>query len=161
MTSVVILLGTNLGNRLLNLKKADLEISQRIGLVLMRSMIYQTKPWGNTEQDDFLNQVLVIDSSKKANEILAALLEIELEMGRKRTKQWEPRIIDLDILYFGDEIIETKDLKIPHPFIQERRFTLIPLAEILPAMIHPVFKQTNYDLLLQTTDHSSVIIYEH
>ena len=161
MTSVVILLGTNLGNRLLNLKKADLEISQRIGLVLMRSMIYQTKPWGNTEQDDFLNQVLVIDSSKKANEILAALLEIELEMGRKRTKQWEPRIIDLDILYFGDEIIETKDLKIPHPFIQERRFTLIPLAEILPAMIHPVFKQTNYDLLLQTTDHSNVIIYEH
>ena len=161
MTSVVILLGTNLGDRLLNLKKADLEIGQRIGLVLMRSMIYQTKPWGNTEQDDFLNQVLVIDSSKKANEILSALLEIELEMGRKRTKQWEPRIIDLDILYFGDEIIETKDLKIPHPFIQERRFTLVPLAEILPAMIHPVFKQTNYDLLLQTTDHSSVIIYEH
>lgn len=161
MTSVVILLGTNLGDRLLNLKKADLEIGQRIGLVLMRSMIYQTKPWGNTEQDDFLNQVLVIDSSKKANEILSALLEIELEMGRKRTKQWEPRIIDLDILYFGDEIIETKDLKIPHPFIQERRFTLIPLAEILPAMIHPVFKQSNYDLLLQTTDHSSVIIYEH
>lgn len=161
MTSVVILLGTNLGDRLLNLKKADLEIGQRIGLVLMRSMIYQTKPWGNTEQDDFLNQVLVIDSSKKANEILSALLEIELEMGRKRTKQWEPRIIDLDILYFGDEIIETKDLKIPHPFIQERRFTLVPLAEILPAMIHPVFKQSNYDLLLQTTDHSSVIIYEH
>ena len=161
MTSVVILLGTNLGDRLLNLKKADLEIGQRIGLVLMRSMIYQTKPWGNTEQDDFLNQVLVIDSSKKANEILSALLEIELEMGRKRTKQWESRIIDLDILYFGDEIIETKDLKIPHPFIQERRFTLIPLAEILPAMIHPVFKQSNYDLLLQTTDHSSVIIYEH
>ena len=161
MTSVVILLGTNLGDRLLNLKKADLEIGQRVGLVLMRSMIYQTKPWGNTEQDDFLNQVLVIDSSKKANEILSALLEIELEMGRKRTKQWEPRIIDLDILYFGDEIIETKDLKIPHPFIQERRFTLIPLAEILPAMIHPVFKQSNYDLLLQTTDHSSVIIYEH
>lgn len=161
MTSVVILLGTNLGDRLLNLKKADLEIGQRIGLVLMRSMIYQTKPWGNAEQDDFLNQVLVIDSSKKANEILSALLEIELEMGRKRIKQWEPRIIDLDILYFGDEIIETKDLKIPHPFIQERRFTLIPLAEILPAMIHPVFKQSNYDLLLQTTDHSSVIIYEH
>ena len=161
MTSVVILLGTNLGDRLLNLKKADLEIGQRIGLVLMRSMIYQTKPWGNTEQDDFLNQVLVIDSSKKANEILSALLELELEMGRKRTKQWEPRIIDLDILYFGDEIIETKDLKIPHPFIQERRFTLVPLAEILPAMIHPVFKQSNYDLLLQTTDHSSVIIYEH
>lgn len=161
MTSVVILLGTNLGNRLLNLKKAELEISQRIGVAFLSSKIYQTKPWGNTEQDDFLNQVLVIQSNKNANELLSTLLSIELEMGRKRMKHWEPRIIDLDILYFGDEIIETKDLKIPHPFIHERRFTLIPLVEILPDLIHPVFKKTNYDLLLQTTDHSSVIIYEH
>lgn len=161
MTRIVILLGTNLDNRLINLQKAELEIGHRVGAVFQRSKIYQTAPWGNLEQEDFLNQILIIESNKNPHEVLSLLLTIELEMGRVRNQQYEPRIIDLDIIYFGDEIIETKDLIVPHPFIQDRRFTLVPLVELIPNLVHPVFKRTNYELLLQTTDDSSVIIYEH
>ncbi len=161
MTRIVILLGTNLDNRLINLQKAELEIGHRVGAVFQRSKIYQTAPWGNLEQEDFLNQILIVESNKNPHEVLSLLLTIELEMGRVRKQQYEPRIIDLDIIYFGDEIIETKDLIVPHPFIQDRRFTLVPLVELIPNLVHPVFKRTNYELLLQTTDDSSVIIYEH
>lgn len=161
MTRIVILLGTNLDNRLINLQKAELEIGHRVGAIFQRSKIYQTAPWGNLEQEDFLNQILIIESDKNPHEVLSLLLTIELEMGRVRNQQYEPRIIDLDIIYFGDEIIETKDLIVPHPFIQDRRFTLVPLVELIPNLVHPVFKRTNYELLLQTTDDSSVIIYEH
>lgn len=161
MTRIVILLGTNLDNRLINLQKAELEIGHRVGAVFQRSKIYQTAPWGNLEQEDFLNQILIVESNKNPHEVLSLLLTIELEMGRVRNQQYEPRIIDLDIIYFGDEIIETKDLIVPHPFIQDRRFTLVPLVELIPNLVHPVFKRTNYELLLQTTDDSSVIIYEH
>lgn len=161
MKQAVILLGTNLNDRPTNLKQAREHIAAQIGKIIQVSSVYRTAPWGNTDQEDFLNQIVVVETTIHAVELLAVLLQIEKEMGRVRTKKWAPRLIDLDILYYDSEIISEKELKVPHPFIQDRRFTLIPLAEIQPDYIHPVFGMSNSDLLAQCSDHSDVFIYEH
>ena len=161
MKPAVILLGSNMGNRFHNLESAQEKLMLCFGQVQLQSLIYKTAPWGNTNQDDFLNKVIVVNSDKDAFEILKILLTIEVEIGRTRTGKWASRTIDLDLLYLGNEIIDTKSLMVPHPHIQDRKFTLIPLCEILPDFIHPLFQLSNKELLLQTTDKSDVYIYEH
>lgn len=156
-----ILLGTNLGDRIVNLEKARNEIDFRIGIVTNSSKFYETAPWGITDQPSFLNQVLQVSTYLKAEKILSLVLKIELDMGRKREIKWGSRLIDIDILYFGNKIIKKQELTVPHPFLQERRFTLVPLAEIAPDFIHPILQNTNSELLEKCEDDSNVILMDN
>ncbi len=160
MMQAVLLLGTNLNDRLQNLSLARKNIIERIGLIDSESETYRTAPWGNTKQDDFLNKIIVVRTVLSPRKLLRELLDIEKEMGRVRTVKWAPRLIDLDILYYGDQVIKEPGLTIPHPFIQDRRFALIPLAEVLPDFKHPLLHLTNAELLAKTSDNSEVFLHE-
>ena len=154
----VILLGTNLNDRLENLELAQKLIGERIGELNLESSVYRTAPWGNIEQDDFLNKVLVVQTYLRPRKLLEELLAIEKEMGRVREEKWAPRLIDLDILYYTNLVVHEEGLTIPHPYIQERRFTLVPLVEIMPNFVHPVLHSSNAELLAQTKDVSEVFL---
>src|SRR6478609_4150733 len=138
MSRVFLLLGSNLGNAELHLKDATEAIRIQAGLIIQASSIYSTKAWGKTDQPDFLNQVIEISCDQTPHELLGLLLKIEIDLGRVRKEKWGARLIDIDILFFDNEHILESDLKIPHPEIANRRFTLVPLAEIAPDLIHPV-----------------------
>jgi len=127
LKNVFIGLGSNSGD-----KKANLT-----GAINKISSFYITKPWGNTNQEDFFNQVIEITTDLSAGELLYKLQEIEIKMGRQRKEKWGPRIIDLDILMYGDEVIDSPELKIPHPYMKERSFVLVPLQEIDPKIVFP------------------------
>ncbi len=159
MNRVVLLLGSNIGERLLNLEKAEREISALPGKIVQHSSVYETAAWGNTKQESFLNSVVVIQSSLSADEMMRKIISIEEAMGRIRTKKWEARVIDIDILFFNDEIISTENLTVPHPGIHLRKFTLIPLAELMPSYIHPVLKKSVSDLLSDLKDPLEVKIF--
>ncbi|WP_020527449.1 2-amino-4-hydroxy-6-hydroxymethyldihydropteridine diphosphokinase [Flexithrix dorotheae] len=147
MATVYILLGTNLGNREENLDQAMLKIKETIGQVLQKSSVYETAAWGIEEQPAFYNQVLKVNTNLPPEVLLQKLLEIEVKMGRIRIKKWFTRLIDIDILYYDQNLLESPDLTIPHKEIQNRKFTLIPLVEIAPDYIHPGYLKTNKELL--------------
>ena len=149
---VFIGLGTNLDARFLNLENAIFYIENEIGELLKKSSVYQTKAWGNTNQQDFLNQVIEIKTEYNVFEVLEKCLSIEAELGRIRKEKWGERLIDIDILYFNNEIIGEKNLKVPHPFIQDRNFVLVPMVEIAKGYIHPGFNKTNLELLENCKD---------
>jgi 2-amino-4-hydroxy-6-hydroxymethyldihydropteridine diphosphokinase len=135
---VFIGLGSNLGNKRQNLSTARNLITRLAEVEIVKvSSCYLTSPWGKTDQAAFINQVMAVDTTRPALDLLHDLLNIEIKMGRQRCETWGPRIIDLDILVYGDEIIDSKELKIPHPYMHERLFVLIPLAEIEPDFIFP------------------------
>lgn len=140
-------LGSNLGNKNDNLHNARILISKHLGDIIKESSIIKTKAWGNTQQDDFLNQVLLVATSLNAFELLQKIHEIEFEMGRIRTIHWGPRVIDIDILLFNNEIIETDNLKVPHPYLHERAFVLESMNEIAPDLIHPILAKSIQQLL--------------
>jgi 2-amino-4-hydroxy-6-hydroxymethyldihydropteridine diphosphokinase len=150
-------LGSNLGNRQENLDLACLRISETIGAIVAQSSIYETAAWGLTEQNDFLNQVICINTEYEASEVLRKVLAVEQSMGRIREVKWGARTIDIDILYYNADVIKLTHLTVPHPFIQERRFVLTPLAEIAPDFVHPQLQQTNATLLANCSDTSEVI----
>lgn len=131
-------LGSNMGDKAQNLAQAvDLiEQIEKID-VTQKSSLYITAPWGKTDQDEFLNQVIEIKTELTPLELLHVLQEIEIKLGRLRNEKWGPRVIDLDILMYGEEIIDLQELKIPHPYLYERLFVLIPLQEIAPQLIFP------------------------
>lgn len=143
----VVLLGGNIGDRQSYLSNGISEISERCGIVQETSGVYETKAWGVENQQDFLNQVIIVKSQMEPNDFLKSILNIEKDLGRVRFKKWGERVIDIDILYVDDLIIESKDLIVPHPYLHERRFTLVPLVEILPKYIHPKLNKTSQDLL--------------
>jgi 2-amino-4-hydroxy-6-hydroxymethyldihydropteridine diphosphokinase len=134
---IYILLGSNKGERLDYLKKSHHEIARICGAIISKSSIYITEAWGNTKQASFLNQVIEIESVLTPEALLSNLLAIEARLGRKREEKWGPREIDLDILFYGSQVIHLEHLKIPHPEIQNRRFTLQPLVELASDFIHP------------------------
>ncbi|MEI6523040.1 MAG: 2-amino-4-hydroxy-6-hydroxymethyldihydropteridine diphosphokinase [Bacteroidota bacterium] len=153
---IYILLGTNLGNKLSNLSNA-IEKLRSFSLFINRtSSIYKTAAWGNTNQDSFLNQVLEIETKIDPQELLKICLSIEKVMGRIRNEKWEARIIDIDILFYNDLIFTSKELNIPHEFLHKRGFTLQPLAELNPNLIHPVLKKTIRELLDNCEDNLRV-----
>jgi len=152
MNKTYLLLGSNLGNSRQQLQKATRHITKKIGPLLHQPALYATAAWGNTQQPDFLNQVIVISTALEVKETLQAILAIEKAMGRIRTVKNAPRIIDIDILFFNRAIITEKLLVVPHPQIQHRRFVLIPLNEIAPRLIHPVLKKNIHQLLAACTD---------
>ena len=156
MNSTYLLLGSNMGNSTELLSNAIEEIENKIGPLLLQSNLYATAAWGNTSQPDFLNQVIKLTTNLQAAETLAIILSIEKNMGRIRTVKNAPRIIDIDILFFNNEIINQSNLIVPHPEIQNRRFVLTPLYEIAPQMIHPVLNKTIEQLLSQCPDQLAV-----
>ena len=131
-------------------------IEKNIGKVAKSSSIYKTAAWGEEDQDDFLNQVVVISTLLTASAILKEIFSIEEEMGRVRTTKYAARVIDIDILYFNDNVIHTKNLIVPHPQIPNRRFVLIPLAEVAPFYQHPLLKKTAQELLSNCPDKLNV-----
>lgn len=162
--TVFLLLGGNLGDREKNISEAKKHISLQIGSIETESSIYQTAAWGVENQPSFLNQVIEVSSLLSAQEILTQIEDIEKKLGRKRYQKWYARTIDIDILYYENEILEeedntenqTKNLKVPHPFLHERRFTLVPLVEIAPHFVHPVLGKTNFELLESCLDKLNV-----
>ena len=152
MQGIYLLLGTNLGNRESNLAgakslaaKADIEI-------LRESAIYETAAWGIEDQPGFLNQVVAVATTLEPELLLEKLLSIEQKMGRIRERKWGQRLIDLDILYYHNRLIETKDLQVPHPGIPNRRFTLVPLVELAAEEWHPVLQKSHQQLLEECQD---------
>lgn len=130
-------LGSNLGDRLSNLQNAIVNLSPKVQLVT-QSSIYETEPWGYSDQPAFLNQVIKAETALDPIELLIFLKDVEVLMGRQETFRFGPRLIDIDILFYDDLILETTNLTIPHPRIGERAFVLVPLAEIAPDLRHPV-----------------------
>jgi 2-amino-4-hydroxy-6-hydroxymethyldihydropteridine diphosphokinase len=147
LEAVYVALGSNLGDRAENLRIALDRIGATESIAAVSS-VYETEPWGvPDEQPAYLNQVCELQSSTPANDLMNLLLGIESDLGRKRTFQNEARPLDLDILFYGDRVIDIPGLQIPHPRLHERAFVLVPLAEIAPELIHPIRGTTPGDLL--------------
>ena len=143
MNKAYLLTGGNEGDRYLNLQQARTNIELICGQLLQVSSLYETAPWGKTDQADFLNQVLLIETKWSPQALLKAILRIEEKGGRIRTVKNAPRTIDIDILFYDQLIIEEPGLTIPHPRIAERRFVLEPLNEISPGFDHPVLAENH------------------
>ncbi|MCE7991582.1 MAG: 2-amino-4-hydroxy-6-hydroxymethyldihydropteridine diphosphokinase [Roseivirga sp.] len=156
MKGIYLLLGTNLGDRAKNLATArNLLEEQKIAIKAL-SAVYETDAWGIEEQPGFLNQVLKVATDLSAKELLKTILGVELEMGRVRIQKWGERLIDIDILYYQDQVIDTDELKVPHPEIQNRRFTLVPLVELAAEEVDPVSGNTQQELLAVCPDRLEV-----
>ena len=152
MNKAYLLIGGNMGDRLANLEMAKLAIYQEIGPILLSSSMYETAAWGKEDQPAFLNQALLIETNLIAHDLMMALLAIEKKMGRIRQEHLGPRTIDLDIIFFNDQIIDSANLTIPHPQMQKRNFVLSPLKEIAPNFIHPILKKSITQLLTDCED---------
>jgi 2-amino-4-hydroxy-6-hydroxymethyldihydropteridine diphosphokinase len=159
MRTAYLLIGGNMGDRIDFLSGAKELIALQCGEVLNTSSLYETAAWGNTNQPAFLNQVLQIQTALNARQLMRLLLKIETQMGRIRQQKYGPRIIDIDILLFNGEIHQQHSLQIPHPQMQNRRFALLPLAEIAPAIIHPLLKKSISALLKNCPDTLAVKKY--
>lgn len=155
---VVILLGANLGDKLTTFSNVENHINQNIGDCVQKSSVYRSKAWGFESNDEFYNQVLVVETEFSAHDTLLRCQAIENKCGRVRHENtgYESRTIDIDILYFNNDIVDTDNLVIPHPLMHKRRFTLMPLCEILPNYIHPIFMKSNKTLLEECDDSGLV-----
>lgn len=149
-------LGGNIGNTQEIFQKALEEIYQHIGKITKKSSLYQTAAWGNTQQNDFINQVICINTLSSAHDLLDSLLTIEIKLDRVREEIWGPRTLDLDILYFNQEIIESPTLIVPHQRIKERKFILIPMNEIASDHVDPLSNQPVAQLLANCIDELAV-----
>lgn len=161
MNIVYLLLGSNLDDRSALLKLARENIAGRIGKIIEESSIYESEAWGFNSSQRFLNQVIRIETAWSPVNLLGELLKIENDLGRIRNQagQYASRLIDIDILFFNDEIIREENLVIPHPRIQERMFTLIPLSELNNKFIHPVANKSIGELMVECTDPLGVYPY--
>lgn len=157
MTKLYILLGGNLGDKQLIFSETRKQLAGQLGTISHQSAIYETEPWGFESADMFWNQALEIETELTPEEILVRSHNIEHELGRIRQKnQYGSRVIDIDILFYGGRVINQERLTIPHPRIQDRKFVLVPLGEIAPELVHPVFQKTIEQLIGECTDQLAV-----
>ena len=147
MSLAYIGIGSNLGNREENCLRAVSLLTEHGLTLLKRSSIIKTEPWGMEEQPSFINMAVAVETTLSPVKLLVVLKEIETDLGRIETFRWGPRIIDLDILFYDDLVMEKPALSIPHPHIKDREFVLKPLAEIAPDLVHPVLKKSIKELL--------------
>ncbi|TDQ08341.1 2-amino-4-hydroxy-6-hydroxymethyldihydropteridine diphosphokinase [Pedobacter metabolipauper] len=155
--NVYLLLGGNLGDRIKIINDAVRQIEIGIGEVTARSSVYETEAWGNTNQPGFLNVALEVKTILPPLAVLKKALEIEHNLGRVRLEKWGSRLIDIDLIFYGSQIIDIADvLQVPHPHMHERKFVLKPLAEIAPDLLHPVFNKSIATLLAGLSDHLAV-----
>lgn len=155
----MLLLGSNLGDREVHLREARAHIHRQLGEMDGVSSIYETAAWGKTDQGAFLNQVVSGMTSLTATALLTEILSIETQMGRIRHAKWSPRIIDIDILFLDDQLVDLPELTVPHPMLHLRRFTLVPLCEIFPDFRHPVLNLSLAELLHEMKDPLEVHRY--
>ena len=159
MNIVYLQLGSNLGEREQLISDAVQEISKYVGKVNIRSQIYESTPWRVDGQESYLNQIIEVKTLLSAEDTLIAALKIENNLGRVRIEKWGERLIDIDIIFFNNDIIETPDLCIPHKHMHERNFVLMPLNEIVPDFIHPKYNKTVSELFNESKDTEKVVEY--
>lgn len=154
MALVYLGLGTNIGNKRKNMVTAAALLAERAGDVLSLSSFYETEPWGFASENTFLNAALELETDCSPMELLRLTQQIEREMGRtqKSDSSYHDRIIDIDILLYGNEVVHHEDLVVPHPLMQQRLFVMQPLAEIAPSLVHPVLQKSMYDLYMDLLD---------
>ncbi len=160
LIKIHLLTGANLGDRFGTLLEANRLIEEKIGHIEKTSSFYETEAWGNVDQPAYLNQALEVATALPPGAILSAIFEIEEHLGRVRRSKWESRPIDIDILFYEDKILNTKDLTIPHRHLHRRNFVLVPMLEIAPDKLHPVLKKTIEELYDQTEDTLDVMLIE-
>ncbi|QHS59806.1 2-amino-4-hydroxy-6-hydroxymethyldihydropteridine diphosphokinase [Chitinophaga agri] len=160
MNKAILLIGGNLGDRIGNLREAVAQIEKQVGKVEKLSALYETAAWGDVAQPDYLNQALLVSTEMDARTLLHTVLAIEHHIGRVRRQKWGARVIDIDIIFYNDAIINEPDLKVPHPQMQFRQFVLVPLEEILPDWEHPLLRQSVRKLLEHCTDQLPARKYE-
>lgn len=160
MEKLILIIGGNLYDRLALIQKAKDQLEDKIGVCIQYSSIFETEAWGGKSSGSYLNQVLVFQTKLKPQQILQCILQIERECGRERIEKWGNRTMDIDILYFGDTIVNDDDLLIPHPHISDRKFVLEPMVEVMPDFIHPISGKTQIELLHACNDSSKVEIYK-
>jgi 2-amino-4-hydroxy-6-hydroxymethyldihydropteridine diphosphokinase len=156
MEEAYLLLGSNLGDSKKKLSDALKIIGKKVGSIVRTSSLYKTESWGIADQPDFINQVICLGTDLQPRQLLQQILSIENQLGRVRAEKWGSRTIDIDILFYGNRIVQDEDLIIPHPFLHLRRFTLMPLCEINPELYHPVLKEKVIDLLNKLEDNLQV-----
>lgn len=159
--NLVLHIGTNLGDRVTHLLECMMLIEEFVGPILRKSNIWNTAAWGNINQGDFLNQAFEISTTLSPLEVLKTCQFIEKSMGRSKCTKWGPRIIDVDIIFYSDQIIFSDELVIPHPHMHERNFVLSPLAEIIPEWQHPISLKTVSELKRLCTDLQVVNEMQH
>ena len=141
MQTIFLGLGTNLGDRAANLQAAIARLAEKLVITVV-SPTYQTPPWGVTDQPDFLNLCLAAETDLPPAELLIFVKRLEVELGRQSAERWGPRLIDIDILFYANQLIETETMTVPHPRLADRAFVLRPLADIAPDFVHPVLGKT-------------------
>ena len=156
MNRAYLLLGSNLGDRKNNLSKARTLIASKIGSVKQQSSLYETAAWGITNQPSFFNQAMLIETALSPEVLLSELQIIEKRAGRIRFMKWGERIIDIDILFYNEEVVEKEGLTIPHPYLHLRKFTIVPLMEIAPDLRHPKLYLTLKEILTRCEDELDV-----
>ena len=159
MNIVFLQLGSNLGDRELLLQDAIVAIEERVGVVVKESKVYESMPWRVKGQKSYLNQILKVKTELQSDDVLSIILDIEKNLGRLRLEKWGERLIDIDIIFYNDSIIETAELCVPHKHMHERMFVLTPLYNIAPEMVHPKYNKTVEELLQICTDKELVIEY--
>ena len=160
MPKVYLLLGGNLGDRTLYLQQARESINRQVGTLTRSSKVYETAAWGKIDQPNFLNQVLEVQTELTPEAVLQRINAIEQELGRVRKEHWGARVIDIDILFYDNLVLQTQRLTIPHPQLHLRRFTLLPLAELAPELKHPVLGKSINQLLQECPDELEVWEFE-
>ena len=152
MNKAYLLIGGNIGDREGFLAAARKGIEESCGTISQQSSLYQTAAWGLTDQEAFLNQAIAVNTMLAADALLQAALSLEENIGRKREVRFGPRTIDIDILFFNNDVVQQEGLVIPHPQVQNRRFALVPMVEIAPELLHPVLNKTMKELLAECPD---------
>lgn len=159
MTRVLLSLGSNTDQPAKQIARAIKHISNLRGVEVVRtSSVIRTPPWGKTDQPDFLNMAILIDTTIDVAQLMENILIIELKMGRMRQEKWGPRNIDIDIILYGAQAVQSELVTVPHPYMHERRFVLEPAAEIAPELIHPILNKSITELLAACPDTSMITV---